>query len=239
MNNNNFSAALTITFSVLLFFSCKKEECVYSEGESISIPCEEICNSIEDFEDDALGTLGNWIGIFIQPSSSIISQNGNSLLYVEDDQGGSWVYDTTDFPANFIDAGCELQYDVQYEAGSSNSATTDNSVSIFQGSSPVNITKRAVFILKSPNLITSGDPVKTIIVPLELAVTTGTTLPSNAYGEWFLTGTTGPPYSPTQIADFNSLMQSNNGIGFTIDEGGNPSEKWYFDNFCIKNCCID
>ncbi len=227
------TTTILIVLVVISFISCKKEECTYNEGDSISIPCEEICNSIEDFEDDTVGTFGNWLGIDIQPTSSILLQNSSNVLYAEDGSGASWVYNTTDFPTNLMGTGCELQYDVQYEAGSSNSATTNNSVSVFLGGSPAIFTERATFELKSPNLITSGDPVKTIIVPLELA--SGTTLPSNIFGEWVMTG--GPTYSAAQIAAFNSLMQNSNGIGFFLDEGNNPAEEWYYDNFCIKNCC--
>ncbi len=237
MKNNNLTTILTITFSLLLFFSCKKEECAYNEGDSFSIPCEEICNTIEDFEETAIGTLGNWVGENAV-NASIILQDNSNVLFAQNSIDVSWLYNQTDFPADLHSLGCELQYDVQYIAGITNPTTTAISVTVFQGGPPpAPFTNSAVFILNSSNLITSGDPMKTIVVPLELALTTGTTLPSNAYGEWSMSGTTGTSYTPAQITVFNSLMQSNNGIGFSLDEGQGSNNRWYYDNFCITTCC--
>ena len=252
MKNLKTAATILIAAGMILTVSCAKDECAYSEGESISIPCEEICNSIEDFEDDSLGSLGNWIGIATQNSSSIISLGGSNVLYAGNTfAGGAWIYNQTDYPTDLISAGCEIQYDVRltifaftptnspHKMGASNSAIVASSLTVFQGGPPPTFTKSAVFILTSPHLITSGAAMKTIRVPLELASTSGSTLPSNAYGEWSMTGTTGSSYTLAQITDFNSLMQNNTGIGFLLDYGQNSGNSWFYDNFCIKNCCID
>ncbi len=228
MNKNNL---LILSFIFVMFTnSCsKKGSCDYKAIE----PCVVECNMFENFEDDTVGTTGNWqtkyaTGLNIQQTG------GNNELYVEDDSGASWLYNSTDFPNNLIDQGCKLKYDVKYLAGSSNSATTDNSIYIYSAANPMFPGTMAYFQLNTSHLVNSGDPYVNITVPLELA--TGTTLPSNAFGSWKLSGVT-PPYSTTDITNFNNLIQNIGGIAFFLDEGSNPAEKWWFDNFCFENCC--
>ncbi len=217
-------------FSFLIYTSCVKEsECAY---EAV-IPCEEVCTMFEDFESYREGSSGNWNSIAASVPAVIID-NGNKTLHVKDQSGASWLYNATDFPANLLEQGCKLKYDVIYMAGGQgNSVTTDNSITIFQGSDPANATLIASFTLNSTHLIQANSPFTTIEVPLELG--TGTTLPSNAFGEWRMAG--GPPYTASQINDFNNLIQNISGVAFFLDEGANPSEEWFFDNFCFQNCC--
>ncbi len=212
-----------------IYSSCVKDSaCDY---EAV-IPCVEECTMYEDFEDERPGPANNWQSIAAS-SPEIVQDNGNNSLYVKDQSGASWVYTTT-FPANLLEQGCKLKYDVIYiTGGTGNSATTDNSLTIFQGTSPSNATLRANFVLNNTHLIPSNAPFTNIEVPLELA--SGTTLPSNAFGEWNMPG--GPPYTTAQINDFNNLIQNISGVAFFLDEGANPSEEWFFDNFCFQNCC--
>ena len=221
---------LLTLFLVLGYTSCVKEsKCEY---EAVT-PCVEECNMLEDFENMAVGSSGNWESISAS-TPEVIDDNGNHELTVRDQSGASWLYNATDFPKNLLEQGCKLKYDVIYQAGGSgNSLTTDNSITIFQGTDPANATLIASFVLNSTHLIPANSPFTTIEVPLEQA--SGTSLPSNAYGEWKMAG--GPPYTSTQINDFNNLIQNISGIGFFLDEGANPSEVWFFDNFCFQNCC--
>ncbi len=215
---------------VIGYISCTKEkECTYEAVQ----PCEEVCNMFEDFENMQPGSSGNWESINASPPV-VVEDNGNNYLVVKDQSGASWLYNVTDFPTNLLEQGCKLKYDVIYKAGGSgNSLTTDNSLTIFQGPSPANATLIASFQLNSTHLIQANNPFTTIEVPLEQA--SGSSLPSNAFGEWRMAG--GPPYTAAQINDFNNLIQNISGIGFFLDEGANPSEVWYYDNFCFQNCC--
>ena len=65
---------------------------------------------------------------------------------------------------------------------------------------------------------------------------TGTTLPSNAYGDWVLIGGSPTP-TPADIAAFNALIVNSDGVSFPIDSGANPVEQWWYDNFKFTQCC--
>ncbi|WP_154662109.1 hypothetical protein [Siansivirga zeaxanthinifaciens] len=213
-------------FSILAFsFSCNDKECDYDE------PCIETCNLFEDFENKTIGTSGNWIGI-ATGTLQIQTRNGSQVLYVQDGSGSTIAYNGIDFPRDLNAQGCALRLDIEYASGSSNSNTTDNGIGIYSDTDPLSASFRAFFILNSSNLITSGNPPTTIEVPLELA--SGTTLPSNSFGTWVISPSTTPA---TDVANFNALIQNAQGVYFSIDEGGNPSEQWRFDNFCFKQCC--
>lgn len=221
------------TLKILLIFTliigCNKEneECNYTQ------PCVPYCDLFEDFESKELGTFGNWQGIAID-DLQFQAFGGSTTLYVEDGSGGSWAYNNIDFPNNLLEQGCALNYDVAYLSGGVNPPTTDNGIVIYKGPTPATYTSLAIFVLNTASVITSGDPLTTIEVPLKLA--SGTTLPSNSYGEWVLGGVT-LPYTAANIATFNTLIQDIDGVAFAIDEGGNPAEKWWFDNFCFQQCC--
>ncbi|SDX60206.1 hypothetical protein SAMN05444411_10725 [Lutibacter oricola] len=220
---------LLLVFTLTIACNNENEECSYTQ------PCEPYCDLFEDFEDKELGTFGNWQGLAID-DIQFQTFGASKTLYVEDGSGASWAYNAVDFPKKLLEQGCALNYDTAYLAGSSNSSTTDNGIVIYKGTSPAASTSRATFKLNLASLITSGDPLTTIEVPLELA--TGTTLPSNSYGEWVLSGIPSP-YSAADIITFNTLIQDIDGVAFFIDEGGNPAEKWWFDNFCFQQCCPD
>ena len=224
--NNRILKYTSILFSLFVFLnllSCNNESCDYD--------CVETCNLYEDFESETIGSPGNWIGRATR-SLQFANKNGSQVLYVRDGSGGTIAYNSVDFPSNFNAQGCALKFDVEYVAGSSNANTTDNGIGIYSGTNPLSATARAFFTLNGTNLITSLNPAKTIEVPLELAV--GTTLPSNSMGSW----TVFPSSTPAaDVITFNSLIQNNTGIYFSIDEGGNPAEQWWFDNFCFKQCC--
>lgn len=218
----------------ILGVSCSDDECGY-ESEILEPPCEEFCELLTDFESEEIGPAVNWQSINAN-NVEIISRNASQVLQAIDASGGSVVYNDIDFPSDFIAAGCELHYDVEYMAGSSNSATSDNSIGIYQGGNLVIGSPRAFFVLNPASLLQSGAAPVTIRVPLELA--SGRSLPSNSMGEWVLAGATGPP-TAADIATFNSLIQNAVGLGFGLDEGSNPSERWYWDNFCFVQCCIN
>lgn len=216
---------------ILITVSCNTDDeaCGYDDF------CEASCELFEDFEKTDVGGSGNWLGLSLR-DLEVQLRGGSNVLFVDDGSGASWAYNTTDFPNNLLDAGCALRYDVEYAAGASNSATTNNSLVIFDGTNPSSSTNMASFVLNPASLIISGNAPVTIEVPLELA--TGTTLPSNAFGAWTINGVsnTAPP-TAADILAFNTLIQNSNGVAFFIDEGSNPVENWWFDNFCFKQCC--
>ncbi|WP_442846351.1 hypothetical protein [Leeuwenhoekiella sp. H156] len=212
--------------SMFLAVSCEDSDaCEY-------IICEESFNVVTDFEDQELGTTSDWQGVAAR-GISIVSRGPGKVLQALDGSGSSFAYTETLLPRNFLTAGCELRYDVEYFGGVNNAISAANSIIIYQGSINSGNT-RAVFVLNSSSLINSGQPPVTIHVPLELA--TGTTLPSNTYGEWRLAGLT-PPYTATDINLFNTILQNSDGLGFNLDSGGNPAEQWWYDNFTFKQCC--
>ena len=216
----------------IVSIGCSDEMCEY-ETISSEPPCEEFCEVLTDFESEQLGPALNWQSTNANNVDYVVF-NGSTVLQAFDASGGSAIWNSVDFPTDLLAAGCELQYDVEYSAGSSNSATTDNSIGIYQGSDIVLGSPRAFFVLNTASLVNSGNPPTTITVPLELA--SGTSFPSNSMGEWVLAGVTGAP-TAADITTFNSLMQNATGVGFGLDEGSNPAEQWWWDNFCFKQCC--
>ena len=226
-NMHHLPTILLLTiFMQLNITACKNEGCGYSE------PCEEFCQLFEDFEDDVVGASGNWQTLAATVSVQV--QGGTNTLYLLDGSGGSWTYNNSDFPKDLIEAGCELRYDVEYNAGDMNTPTAANSIHIYQGADPVSAASRAYFLLNSGSLIPSGGGVVNIVVPLELA--SGSTLPSNAFGEWVLVGGSAIP-TAADIAAFNNLIQNISGVALVADNGGNPAEQWWYDNFCFQQCC--
>ncbi|MBD0831407.1 hypothetical protein [Aestuariibaculum sediminum] len=216
---------LTILMVLATFMACNNDEsCGYTQ-------CTESCNSYEDFEERELGTAGNWIGV-LTSALEYRTRNGSQVLYVRDGSGGTLAYNPVDFPDNLITQGCALRFDIEYQAGSNNNLTTNNGIGIYSDTNPTNAAFRAYFTLNASNLITSRNPPTTIEVPLELA--SGTSLPSNNFGSWIITPSTSPS---ADVTNFNALIQNIEGIYFSIDEGGNPAEQWWFDNFCFKQCC--
>ena len=235
---NNTQKYTTILLAILLIFlinACSdEEECGYGIG------CIEECILFEDFEDEQINTSGNWLGLSLNSNGvRYVNRGGSIALEANDGSGGSWAYNITDFPNNLLAQGCELQFDIEYESGG-NGAIATNAIFIFDGTSPISSTNRARFIL-SPGIPTSTG-FQTIAIPLELA--SSTTLPSNSFGEWTINGmsNSSPPTS-SDILNFNNLIQNISGIGFYLDVNfGNPpssgpSEVWWFDNFCFKQCC--
>jgi hypothetical protein len=216
-----------LVFLIIFIGSCTKTTCDYTD-------CKATCKNFEDFESYGIGTFGNWQQVNL---SAIGVQNrlGSKRLRLDDASGGSYAFNTTDFPRNLVTAGCELSYDVEYSAGTSNGTTANSSIGIYQGSFPtLTFTRRAFFQLKVPNLIVDGAAPRNIKVPLALA--TGTSLPSNAYGDWILVGGASVP-TPSDIADFNALIQNIAGLYLPVDNGANPAEIWWYDNFCFTQCC--
>ncbi len=219
---------------LLVSISCADDEtCGYDADQTI--PCVPSSTLLTDFEDYTIGTAGNWQQQFLT-FMQVVVKSGSKKLYFRDGSGGSNAYNTIDFPKDLTQAGCEFTYDVEYDAGSSNAPSATNSLSIYKGNfSTLTFTSRAVFVLKAPNLIVSGGPTQTIVVPLTLA--SGTTLPSNAYGDWVLIGGSSTP-TPADIAAFNAIIVNIDGISFPIDSGSNPAEQWWYDNFKFTQCCL-
>jgi hypothetical protein len=245
MKNNNLITLLTITFSLLLFFSCKKEECAYSEGDSFSIPCEEVETLIENFDELPLSSMGNWQGINIFNNGV----NSNNEMQTEDGPGGSYIYNTTDFPQDLVGTACELRYEVKYEDIADGNASNVKSIWIFDGSTPYTGSNFAAkFELNVSHQLINGAPFATIIVPLALGTTSPLSLPSNSYGEWKIVSPGGSsehgsvPLTASLVTQFNNRISGTSGgsgVGFLLDLNGNPNpdERWWFDNFYISTCC--
>ena len=204
-----------------------------AENEKCGYDCIPSCNLLTDFENQTIGSAGNWQPIALA-SVGVQIRSGSKKLRLVDDSGASSAFNERDFPTNLITAGCEFSYDVEYDSGSvANLPTASNSLQIYQGTFSA-ITRRATFVLNSANLIASLVAPKTIKVPLTLA--SGSSLPSNSFGQWVLAGGSSTP-TPADIANFNALIQNINGVYFFVDSGSNPSEIWWYDNFCFTQCC--
>ena len=205
-----------------------------------NISSSEGCNMIENFESTPIGSMGNWQGVWVD-NEGITIDGGSNVLRGYDSSGATYLYNTTDFPSNLLEAGCQFKYDVRYKF---HNVTTKNSLWLFNGSSPSS--SSITFKFELYNGIVSGSTYETIIVPLVKATdgTNGTTvsLPANTFGEWqkVANGDEHNNVSPINISDinaFNSLIQNTGGIAFLLDENGPLGyEDWYFDNFCITPC---
>ncbi|MCB0734791.1 MAG: hypothetical protein KDC76_09420 [Bacteroidetes bacterium] len=192
------------------------------------------CDTIENFESYQGNQPGSWTGIN-HSGIRTVKRNGSTALNAVDGSGASWLYNNQIFPKNLVaDRRCEFRYDVEYIAGSSNSLTTSRSITIYNGPDPANSSFKASFVLNTANQVVSGSGPHTIVVPLELADETTLTLPSNSFGSWYISP--GGTYTLTQIQAFNSCIQNTTGLAFFLDEGANPAEQWWFDNFTICTC---
>lgn len=215
-----------LLISALILLCCRKEGCEYEN-------CVPTCNLLDDFENYQPGSVGNWQkmdneGIAITPIF------GSNMLQLTDDSGASYVYNTVDFPKNLLTGGCALRFDMAYNAGAFNVTNAATTIRIFQGPNPLAATAQAYFVLNPAHEIISGNTPANIEIPLELA--SGTTLPSNSFGKWVLAGASSPT-TATDVANFNALIQNISGVYFGLDNGSNPVEVWYYDNFCFKQCC--
>lgn len=216
----NIKIVTIIAFIVFAMSNCKK--CEYSS-------CGEECVISEDFNDDML----NWTGF----NTEFVKIDTNALTAASLDAEGAFIYDTTaiNYPSDLAGAGCEFSYDVSHMVSNGTAPSVNTSLVIFNGSA-VLPTISARFILNSTHTIyANANPAQRINVPLSLG--SGTTLPSNSYGTWFING--GAPYSASDITDFNNLIQNISGIAFTLDSFGSQSGTWKYDNFCITDCCSD
>lgn len=226
-NISSYGFMLLALILIITLWSCSDDDCEYAEI------CEESCDIFEDFEEQNIGSSGNWQGI---ADAGVFFENraGSTVLHANDGPGGSWAFNNVDFPSNFLLEGCALQFDIEYDAVSNdNGDSVSNIFSIYDGSSPNSNTILASFVLNSTNSIISGPGFTTVEIPIELGV--GTTLPSNSFGSWVISGVTSPTSS--DVDDFNNLLQNNSGVSFRLDSGGSPSEQYWYDNFCFKQCC--
>ena len=219
---------IQILMLMILAFGCNEgDDCNYSS------PCVPGCNTVQDFEQSD----GNWSSI--NGTDTVVLDQETNALFAQDLSGASFIYNDDDFPQNLILAGCALVYDVKYSAGQNNQTTASNSLWIYEGLSPASSTVYATFVLNAGNLINTGTSYLTIEVILELA--TGQYLPANTFGEWRMNNSNGP-HSSAVISQFNNLIQGNfsggtGGLAFFLDNGSNPVEQWWYDNFCFKQCC--
>ena len=214
---NIIKSFIAIAIVLLSISSCKK--CEYNQ-------CNDTCNMIETFDGDSIN---NWKG---QVDFKEIVDSVNNILHVGYGMPGQVIKNSTDFPKDLVSAGCKLKYDVAYKNLMINNGTNPtNGLIIYTGSFP-GPTQSAEFVLNTSSALISGNTLTTIEVPLELA--TGTSLPSNAFGQWVINGIASPTAS--DISDFNTLIQNIDGIGFNL-YWSDYEEEWFFDNFCISDCC--
>ncbi|MBI1939423.1 MAG: T9SS type A sorting domain-containing protein [Ignavibacteriales bacterium] len=145
-------------------------------------------------------------------------QSGASTLFYN---SGSLIGDWN----SYLENGCgSLCWDVNYlYAGVGNDGS----------SQPITITPTiriegngfAAYFLTN-NLITAGDGWHSYCAPLSF-INSGDPLPSNSDGQWIMiTGTS---------SDWNSMLTNITLLRFSIDPTSYQSERFGFDNICIKN----
>jgi len=184
------------------------------------------CPCIEDFETGGTGqwaTTNGAISVITDPLT------GSMVLKGSDNSGASWMYNNSsdyngDWTQKFNNCLC---FDIRYDNGDpSNPAVATGALTIYQGSDPLNFTKRATFVVNPPGI---GNTWTRVCVPVGLS--NGTAYPSNQYGHW----------TSTSLADFDMVMQGVSGIGVPLDfaGGSNPSEMVFVDNFCVEQCAVD
>ncbi|MDP2106500.1 MAG: SdrD B-like domain-containing protein, partial [Desulfobulbaceae bacterium] len=179
-----------------------------------------------DFED---GTPGGWQ--VNNTLSTIILDGTNHYVETTDLSGASSFFNATDNAGNWGSSllvnGCgSLCWDVNYlfagtgNDGSSQPITVTPSIAIFgvNGLSATFVTN---------NLITAGDGWHSYCAPL-MYLNTGDPLPSNANGHWVMA-------AGTTYADWNDILNNVARVQFGVDPTSYQSERFGFDNICIKN----
>ncbi|NPA42756.1 MAG: hypothetical protein GXO27_01850 [Chlorobi bacterium] len=190
------------------------------------------CEIIEDFEQYAPGSDAGWHTVNAY-NDGVISRDDNQFIQFVDGPGSSWAYSTM-LQGDLTKLGCELEYWVYFdpvEDDVNQQVQLDASITIYQGSSPDAATERATFRLYTDHYLPLRRFVR-IRVPLRLATVHGG-FPENDYGYWQLHNASNPP-TPADVQRFNQLIRNVSGIAFYLDRGANPSEIWWYDNFCIR-----
>lgn len=236
-NMKTLNKLILLLIIAIGFNSCSEDDsCAIIPIQDVD-PTTLACEPFENFESfketNITTTIGNWVASEAQISIEK-DVSGNTFLRAFDRSSPfpnwhSHIYNVVDFPRDFVSAGCILEYQFMYDANSqSNAISTTTSIVLFQGTNLNSNTEYARFILNTP--VASQDPWTTIDIPLYLANPSfPSVLPSNSYGYWVMA-------SGKTAVDFNKLIQNVDGIALLLDSGSSPSELWWYDNFCFKQC---
>lgn len=165
-------------------------------------------------------------------------QGGPSDKYLEvtDESNTSVIWNKIDYGGDWTGLyGKCLCFDIQLkkvEADTSGVVPTPHPyIGIFQGSDPLSAPLCATFSANITISMTSGWA--HICVPLGPLDGSGNP-PSNSEGQWRWRANNGVPQGTN--ADWPTLMGNVSGIWFSPDLTKVPSEIYYYDNICIKDC---
>jgi hypothetical protein len=202
---------LLFTFNLLLFSQIPDEPCV----------CETSC---ENFENNSIG---NWTGLnALVDVKTTTTQPTNSYLELEDDTGGSWVYNDVDYAGDYSVGNHCLCWDYKiFDDGFNNTINVRPTIRIYRGTNPA--TGIAATFTASFSITENDDWIR-ICVPLGPAVGS---LPSNENGAW----------GGLTVQAWNDLMHDVDGIAFVVDLAGSssPTEKIGIDDICLCDACGD
>ncbi len=158
--------------------------------------------------------------------------SGNIYLESKDQSGGSWMVNTNDFTGDLSSANtCQtFCYDINYLDAGNNLGFYTNSIYIFSGgTTPQNSTFCASYVLNTPINAMAGWT--TICLPLDFC--SGVALPYNTEGYFRWYTSSNSANIGANCNDWNALIQNVSGIGFFVDRGGQQTEQWGYDNFCL------
>ena len=197
-----------------------------AQFKSGNLPLPLLAPFCTDFED---GTSGGWevnnTGMIIQPTG------GNPGKYVEttDQSGSSYFFnESTSYTGNWgdlmTDSCGSLCFDVNYLFNGNPFNGTNPPLTVTPSISIIGNGFRASFYAANP--ITVGDGWHSYCAPLRNLNSDGT-MPSNADGHWVMN--TGTPN------DWNTLLSNVTRVSLPTDPTNYQSERFGFDNICIKN----
>lgn len=205
-----------------------------------------------DFED---GNSSNWTGYGLNSLPHTTSQpqnlsNPSTYLTFTDGSGGSVAVNHLNFSGNWLEMAEDscLCFDYRVKWNSSVGTTrTGPSFAIYQSSSLLNSQTDYTSLIfgSGPHsnrimavfVSSSSSPIQNDIWAsycLPIAIATGNSLPSNAYGTWIIRqgpGTTNLT-GTAAVNAWNQLIVNVTGLLLDSDYNGQPSEVISFDNFC-------
>lgn len=182
----------------------------------------------EDFNDQ---NISNWNGVAAGASTADpLGPSGNSddfFLHSYDASGSSYIYNDVDYGGDWREYNGQcLCWDFQVIEDGGLGEPLSPRLIIYSGS-PTSPTAAATFVA-TVQTVEDGGWVH-VCAPIEICE--GTTLPSNANGEWVMS-------AGLECDDWNTLLSNIDGIRFYLDLTSSPTEEYGYDNICIQDCDI-
>ena len=182
----------------------------------------------EDFNDQ---DIANWNGVAAgQSTAESPGPSGNAddfFLHSYDASGSSYIYNDVDYAGDWREYnGKCLCWDFKVINDGGLGTPLSPRLIIYSGP-PTSPTAAATFIASVS--ISEGEGWVHVCAPIDICE--GTDLPSNANGQWVMSG-------GADCTDWNTLLSNMDGIRFYLDLTSSPTEEYGYDNICIQDCDI-